>query len=177
MDDRSPDDDDDDDKESRQPTNPYKTLMGQLYGWLHELPVRNVRLLRKVVEQVEQVQTRYADALLEHVYAALLIEGKLSVDGLCKGNHVSIVVPDEKVSQNRYAVIATGHLTTDVFLVGNTLVLQSTEEGLFRWKSGVVESRQTIHVLLREMTFRHLATVRFQILLVAESRGYVIGHV
>ena len=33
---RSPDDDD---KESRQPTNPYKTLMGQLYGWLHELPV------------------------------------------------------------------------------------------------------------------------------------------
>ena len=29
----------DDDKESRQPTNPYKTLLGQLYGWLLQLPV------------------------------------------------------------------------------------------------------------------------------------------
>ena len=28
-----------DDKESRQPTNPYKTLMGQFYGWMHQLPV------------------------------------------------------------------------------------------------------------------------------------------
>ena len=32
-------DDDDDDKESRPPTNPYKTLMGQLYGWMHQLPL------------------------------------------------------------------------------------------------------------------------------------------
>ena len=29
----------DDDKESRPPTNPYKTLMRQLYGWMHQLPV------------------------------------------------------------------------------------------------------------------------------------------
>ena len=43
---------------------------------------RKVRLLRKIVEQVEQGQTGYADALLEHVYAALLVEGELSVDGL-----------------------------------------------------------------------------------------------
>ena len=48
-----------------------------------------VGLLWKVVEQVEQGQTRYADALLEHVYAMLLVEGKLSVDGLSKGNHVT----------------------------------------------------------------------------------------
>ena len=41
-----------------------------------------VGLLRKVVEQVEQGQTRYADALLEHVYATLFVEGKLSVEGL-----------------------------------------------------------------------------------------------
>ena len=27
------------DKESRQATNPYKKLMGQLYGWMHQLPV------------------------------------------------------------------------------------------------------------------------------------------
>ena len=27
------------DKESRPATNPYKTLMGQLYGWMHQLPV------------------------------------------------------------------------------------------------------------------------------------------
>ena len=27
------------DKESRSVTNPYKTLMGQLYGWMHQLPV------------------------------------------------------------------------------------------------------------------------------------------
>ena len=27
------------DKESRPPTNPYKKLMGQLYGWMHQLPV------------------------------------------------------------------------------------------------------------------------------------------
>ena len=43
---------------------------------------RKVRLLRKIVEQVEQGQTGYADALLEHVYDALLVEGELSVDGL-----------------------------------------------------------------------------------------------
>ena len=43
---------------------------------------RKVRLLRKIVEQVEQGQNGYADALLEHVYAALLVEGELSVDGL-----------------------------------------------------------------------------------------------
>ena len=36
---RSPGADDANDKESRPPTNPYKTLMGQLYGWLHQLPV------------------------------------------------------------------------------------------------------------------------------------------
>ena len=28
-----------DDKNYRPPTNPYKTLMGQLYGWMHQLPV------------------------------------------------------------------------------------------------------------------------------------------
>ena len=27
------------DKEARPATNPYKTLMGQLYGWMHQLPV------------------------------------------------------------------------------------------------------------------------------------------
>ena len=138
---------------------------------------RKVGLFWKVVEQVEQGQTRYAEALLEHVYATLLVEGKLSVDGLQKGNHVPIVVPDEKVSQNRHTVVAPGLLTTGVILFRNTFVLQSTEEGLFRWKSGVVEPFQKVHVLVREMTFRHLASVRFQIFVVAEPRGYVIGHV
>ena len=28
-----------DDKESRPATNPHKTLMGQLYGWMHQFPV------------------------------------------------------------------------------------------------------------------------------------------
>ena len=91
-----------------------------------------VGLLRKVVEQVQQGQTGYADALLEHVYPALLIEVKLSVDGLQKGNHVPVVIPDEKVSQGRHVVVAPGLLTTGVILVGNTFFLQSTEEGLFR---------------------------------------------
>ena len=37
---RSPEDEDAaNDKESRPPTNPYKTLMGQLYGWLRQLPI------------------------------------------------------------------------------------------------------------------------------------------
>ncbi|KAI0236614.1 hypothetical protein LSAT2_012844 [Lamellibrachia satsuma] len=108
---------------------------------------RKVGLLRKVIEQVEQGQTRYADALREHIYATLLVEGKQSVDGLQKGNHIPIVVPDEKVSQSRHIVLAPSLLTTGVILVGNTLVLQSTEEGLFRWKSGVVEPLQAIHVL------------------------------
>ena len=129
---------------------------------------RKVGLLRKVIEQVEQGQTRYADALREHIYATLLVEGKQSVDGLQKGNHIPIVVPDEKVSQSRHTVLAPSLLATGVILVGNTLVLQSTEEGLFRWKSGAVEPLQAINVLVREMTFRHLASVRFQILLVAE---------
>ena len=108
-----------------------------------------VGLLWQVVEQIEQGQTRYADALLEHVYVTLLVEGKLSVDGLQKGNHVPIVAPDEKVSQSRHAVVAPGLLITGIILVGNTLVLQSTEEGLFRWKCGVVEPLQTVHVLVR----------------------------
>ena len=29
----------DDDEESGPPTNPYKTLMRQLYGWMHQLPI------------------------------------------------------------------------------------------------------------------------------------------
>ena len=41
-----------------------------------------VGILGKVVEQVEQGQTRYTDALVEHVYATLFVEGKLSVGGL-----------------------------------------------------------------------------------------------
>ena len=84
-----------------------------------------VGLLWQFVEQIEQGQTRYADALLEQVYAALLVECKLSVDSLLKGNHVPIVVPDEKVSQSRHAAVAPG-LLTRVILVGNTFVLQST---------------------------------------------------
>ena len=91
-----------------------------------------VGLLGKVVEQVQQGQTRYTDALLEHVYSTLLIEVKLSVDGLQKGNHVPVVIPDVKVAQRRHTVVAPRLLTTDVVLVGNTFVLQSTEEGLFR---------------------------------------------
>ena len=116
-------------------------------------------LLWQVVEQIEQGQTRYADALLEHVYTTLLLEGILSADGLQKGNHVPIVVPDEKVWQSRHVIVAPGLLTTGVILVGNTFVLQSTE-GLFRWRCGVVEPLQMVHVLVREMTFRHLTTVR-----------------
>ena len=107
----------------------------------------------------------------------LLIKGKLSIDGLKKGNHVPVVVPDEKVSQRCHAIVALGLLTTGVILVGNTFVLQSTEEGLFQWKRGIVESLQTVHVLVREMTFRHLTSVCFQILVVAEPSGYVVGHV
>ena len=39
-------------------------------------------LLCKVIEHVQQGQTSYADALLEHVYTTLLVEGKLYVYGL-----------------------------------------------------------------------------------------------
>ena len=53
----------------------------------------------KVIEQVQQGQTRYADALLEHVYSKLLIEDKMSIYCLKKGNHVPVVVPDEKFAQ------------------------------------------------------------------------------
>ena len=151
--------------------------MMKIFILLVEGKVGKVGLLWKVVEQVEQGQTRYVDALLEHVYATLLIEGKLSIDGLQKGNHVPIVVPDEKVSQSSHGVVAPGLLSTGVILVGNTFVLQLTEEGLFRWKCGVVEPLQTVHVLVREMTFRHLSSVRLQILVVTEPGGYVIGHV
>ena len=41
-----------------------------------------VGLLWQVVEQIEQGQTMYADALLEHVNATLLVESKLFIDGL-----------------------------------------------------------------------------------------------
>ena len=124
---------------------------------------RKVRVLQKVIEQVEKGQTRYADALLEHVYATLLVEGKLSVNRLQKGNHIPIVVPDEKVPQSRHTVLAPRLLASGVILIRNTLVLQSIEEGLFRCKSGVVEPLQTVHVLVREMTFPDLAYVRFHI--------------
>ena len=103
-----------------------------------------------------------------HVYATLLVEGILSVNGLEKGNYITIVVPDENASESRHIVLAPGLMTTGVIIVGNTLILQSTVEGLFRWKSGVVEPLQTFNVLVREVTFRHLASVRFQILVVVE---------
>ena len=51
---------------------------------------RKVGLLWKVVEQVEQGQNRYADALLEHVYATLLIEGKLSM--ACRKGTTSLLL-------------------------------------------------------------------------------------
>ena len=138
---------------------------------------RKVDLLLKITEQVEQGRIRYVDAFLEHVYVTFLVEGKLYVNSLQKGNHIPIVVPDEKVSQSRRTFLKPRLLATGVILVENTLVLQSTEEGLFRWKVGVVEPSQTLHVLEKEMTFRDPASVRFQILIVAETRGYVVGHV
>ena len=58
-----------------------------------------VGLLCKVFEQAQQGQTRYSDALLQQVYSTLFVEDKLSVDGLQNGNHVPIVVPDEKKSR------------------------------------------------------------------------------
>ena len=134
-------------------------------------------LLRKVVEQVEQGQIGFADTLFEHVYATLLVEGKLSVDGLQKGDHIHSVVPYEKVSQSRHAVVAPCLLTTGVILFGNTFFLHSPEEGLFWWKTIVVVTLQTVHVLLRKMTFRDLASVPVHILVVAKPRGYAIGHV
>ena len=78
---------------------------------------RKVGLIGKVIEQIEQGQTRYADALFEHFYATLLLEGKLSVNGLQKGNHIQIVVPDEKVSQSRHTVLSPRLLATGVILV------------------------------------------------------------
>ena len=43
---------------------------------------RKLDFLRYFIEQVELGQTGYADPLLEHVDAMLLVEGKLPVNGL-----------------------------------------------------------------------------------------------
>ena len=51
----------------------------------------------KVVEQVQQGQTRYADALLEHVYATLLVEGKLSM--ACKNGTTSLLLYQTRKSR------------------------------------------------------------------------------
>ena len=81
------------------------------------------------------------------------------------------------VSDSRHAVLAPRLFATTVILVGNTFVLQSSEEGLFQWKRGVIELLQTVHVLVREISFHDLASVRFEVLVVAEPRCDVIGHV
>ena len=91
-----------------------------------------VGLLGKVVEQIQQGQTRYTDALFEYVYSTLLIEVKLSVDGLQKGEPRPCCYTrrESRATSTCYTVVAPRILTTDVVLVGNTFVLQSTEEGL-----------------------------------------------
>ena len=84
------------------------------------------------------------------------------------------VVPDDRSARSS---LLSARVTAGIILVRYTLVLKSTEERLFRWKRSVVELVQTVHVLVREMSFRDVASVRLQVFVEAEPRSDVMCHV
>ena len=87
-----------------------------------------VGLRRKIVEEIEQCQSRNAYAVFEHIDVLLLVEGELFVDGLEEGNDIAVIIPHEKVAHRLHAIIAPRRLTESVVLVGYAFVLESTVE-------------------------------------------------
>ena len=87
-----------------------------------------VGLRRKIVEEIEQCQSRNAYAVFEYIDVLLLVEGELFVDGLEKGNDIAVIIPHEKVAHRLHAIIALRRLTESVVLVGYAFVLESTVE-------------------------------------------------
>ena len=64
------------------------------------------RVCWKIVEQIEQRQTRNANSVFEHIDVLLLIEGKLFIESFKEGNNVAVIVPNEKVAHRRHSVVA-----------------------------------------------------------------------
>ena len=69
------------------------------------------RICWKVVEQIEQCQTRNANSVFEHIDVLLLIEGKPFIESFKEGNNVAVIVPNEKIAHRRHSVVAPRFLT------------------------------------------------------------------
>ena len=64
------------------------------------------RICWKIVEQIEQRQTRNANSVFKHIDVLLLIEGKLFVESFKEGNNVAVIVPNDKKAHRRHSVLA-----------------------------------------------------------------------
>ena len=82
----------------------------------------------KVVEEIQQCQTRNAYAIFEHIDVLAAVESGLFCNGFDERRHVSVVVPDEKVPHRRNSFVAPHRLTASVIVVRYSLVLQLAEE-------------------------------------------------
>ena len=81
-----------------------------------------VDIRRKVVEQVEQCQTRNAYPVFEHIDMLLLVEGELFVDGSEEGYDVTFVVPDETLAQRGHYVVMPDGLAASLVFVGYAFI-------------------------------------------------------
>ena len=115
-----------------------RTTDDVVFNKLEQIAVRlvehgEVGLRRKIVEEIEQCQSRNAYAIFEHIDVLLLVEGELFVDSLEEGYDMAVIIPHEKVAHRLHSIIAPRHPTQSVVLVGYAFVLESTVER-FLWR-------------------------------------------
>ena len=71
--------------------------------------------------------------MFEHINMLLLVEGALFVYGFEEENDVTVVVPDEKVTQRGHSVVVPDGLAACVVFVGYAFIFESTVERRLRW--------------------------------------------
>ena len=80
----------------------------------------------KIVEEIEQCQSRNAYAIFEHI-ACSVVGRRRTVRRWLRGR-VVICLPHEKVAHHLHSIVSPHCVTASVFLVGYSFVLESTVE-------------------------------------------------
>ena len=96
----------------------------------------------KVVEEIQQCQTRNAYAIFEPIDGLAAVESGLFCNGSDERRHVSVVVPDEKVPHRHNSFVAPRRLTASVIVVRYSLVLQLAEEDRL-WRERTISNFPT----------------------------------
>ena len=112
---------------------------------------RKVDVLWQCFKQVPQSKTRDTDAILQHVKSQNLIETRLFVQRLQKGNNVFVVIPDQKVSQCFHIQLLPDLLTVLIIFFTDVLIFQRTKKkSFFGWKNRQVQTLQILSHIHRE---------------------------